>query len=326
MIELYENAEKVTSSPSLTEVINKKGFLLLSGTDETRWGSSDGLLKLCTEDINPNTEVPQPQTDPCSLLSFNGYAHFYKVMPYGFVQNSDGRPDDYTDYGLSIYSEVDDTAYKVVELGAEGSSGDSTSITTYFPFTFMPACYNYQTTSGFGSNVSWLTASKTTAGVPMLVCLSNSATSERKGYAYYDYVAPATGTDRDRRFGVYVCQSGTSTSGGGSTYSSFLLYATSGGATLDENSDENPYYLTLVGATTSFIIGGGGSLVSVTTDDMNNMSIGVAWQSVSSSSSGIIGYLNLTLPDSPSNSKVEITIKNSSNSTKSFVFAYIVGN
>lgn len=317
-IEKYSTAIRVSNSPSMTEVINKKGFTLTSGIEGSgKWKSSDGLLKLCKEDINPNVEIPHPTISPCSLLSFSGYAHFYKVMPSYFVQNEEGCPEDYRDY---VHEKPQDTAWIKYQLSSQGSSSD-TRIIKEFPFEWMPLSFRQGSVNMISHlNPSWLTPDFVPGwSIPRVTATRNSTYSARKTYIGFT-IGAANGIER-RSYGVYIHQPSIYDpgEGGGSTnvvYPSFLFYSAAN-TPIGANNSTNPILLKY--GTFTFYIGGHDKLSYVTPIGIDNSGLKYDIRMYDTpNSSGDVGTITITVPADADNSLIGFMVSNG----RSTIYAY----
>ncbi|MFI3268270.1 MAG: hypothetical protein R3Y51_06085 [Rikenellaceae bacterium] len=199
-IDDYSTISKICDTPSMLEVISSKGFRITGDSSTGQWSSTDGLIKLCTEDINPLSPV-QPTTSPCSLYSFKGYSHFYKVYPEEFIQTTSGAPDSYSSYYNMSYT-PNDSAYTMIEVDCNGGN-------LYYSFPWFPECYTKLTSwdSYIYVLCDWLTVTVSNNGADIkLYASANTNTASRKGYVSISYSAYNSTSESIRSFGFYVDQ------------------------------------------------------------------------------------------------------------------------
>lgn len=328
-IDSYSTSYKVCNTPSILEVISKKGFRI-TGTDSIgKWSQTDGLIKLCTEDINPNSPA-KPRTEPCSLYSFKGYAHFYKVYPDGFTQNADGRPDDYLSYSNMLGSDCNDTAFKKDTFEAEGQAKP-------YHFSWLPKSYEKSSTSPWtvSSSHPWITGAVDPTGTSFTVTVAPNFESEnRKGYIKFPYDCASTNADATRSFAVYVEQLNNGGSGDqpnlGDIYSypGFEVYLENDALdALPSTTSTSPYILTSQG-TYRFIIGGGATSLlqgNITVNEMHNGDPGLDYETsvYEAHSDGAAGEIVVTVENTTVSGSVLGFSFSNGTSTKEFFVAYL---
>lgn len=310
-IDTYPSGGVVSQYPSMTEVINKKGFVF--GSNPGKWGEEDGLIKLSNTDINPLSPT-KPHDN--SLFSFRGYDHFYKVMPDGFEQNEKGRPDNYAKYA---FEEPDDTAFGFCELNKFAIDDSKLK---WLPFNFFPQIY-LTATKMSGAMQGWIKTGFRD-GFPTINVTENNTSATRYGYAYFTYQPPTSGAVANRKFGLYISQSATNTLPGEpeipppvNQYNGWYW----NGRPAPESSMYNPIYLSH--GTTTFLYGGGGTRPTCDVNQKENNSMECELDPVNPTAQDwTVWRLTITVPIDSENSMIFVKAGTSPEMCIAFINSY----
>lgn len=323
-IDSFDKIGGVSTTPSMVAVISAKGWRMSGALTPGRWPSSDGLVKLCSSDINPYSRSGVTRVPPYSLYSFKGYKHFYRVYPDNFIQNEKGRPDNYKEYHSMLDDTVDDTAFIEVEFPARGEE-------KYFTFSFLPKSYSIGGRAQVENiSANWFSASLTSDYERITVkALENTTSQTRKGYVNIHYSSANGHVDADRKFAFYISQksyTGTDPGDPGRPdvpYKDFKVYYDERHLTQNGvNTGTNPLIINDIG-TFVLTVGGEDTLRTLTVNSEENGEPGIKVDKcekyTKNESTGAVGIIQLTVENNCQNSKLEFTVANSRSSFKYYI-------